>query len=124
MKNKKDLKREIFLEKYSEFNNWLSSIGFKTGSYGKSTVEDYHYSHYNNYIDDLYSVEHYHNDVLDISIRFMRDRNEHKFMLVGGIFGSYSETYNIKEFKKLISENLKTIKKEKIDKLNSLIVLD
>ena len=117
------LKRTEFLNVYSEFNKWLFSIGFREGHYWNesSTSSDVHYSHYDKFIDSLYSVEHYVHDTLKLSIRFMRDRYEHKFMFVGmGLFGGYSAIYTLEQTKELILNKAKEIKAEKLSELNAV----
>lgn len=118
------LEREKFLKVYSEFNEWLSSLGFRAGHYWKesATSNDFHYSHYNEYIDALHSVEHYVHDVIKLSIRFLRDRHEHKFMFVGNI-GSFSETYTIEQTKELILAEVKKLRDEKLAELKELEAL-
>lgn len=127
-KTKKELERTIeilerqkFLDVYSEFTKWLYSLGFRQGHYWKesATPNDYHYSHYNKHIDALYSVEHYVHDVLGLSIRFLRDRYEHKFMFIGDI-GLYSETYTIEETKELILNDVRRLRDEQLSKLGAL----
>lgn len=120
---KKELKTRMeFIEKYSEFDKWVLSLGFRNPK-GRETmdVSNYHYSFYNEYIDDMYSVENYLHDVLKLSITFLRDRNEHKFMVVGGIFGGVSETMSIDEFKNFILGQFRTIRDNKMKELEPLM---
>jgi hypothetical protein len=111
-----------FLDVYSEFNTWLRFIGFRTGHYWNesSTHMDVHYSYYSDVIDSLHSVEHYVHDILKFSIRFLRDRNKHYFVVVGEGY-SYSEPLTIDQFKEEILNNLKKIKDHKLSELNSLV---
>ena len=112
MKNptKKELKKSLefqirmeFLSVYTEFDKWLSLYNFK--SMHSNTTSDYLYSHYSQSIKTLYGVEHYKNDFLRISIRFLRDKDKHVFMFVGDI-GSYSEVYEIEEFKNILKKQI------------------
>ena len=125
-KTKKELERTVeilerkqFLDVYSEFDKWLSSIGFRNGCFEQGSYYDYHWSHYDKYIDSLYSVELYLHDTLKLSIRFMRDRNVHKMMFVGEM-GSCSETYNISEMKELILIEVRKLRDEQLSKLGAL----
>lgn len=122
-KKKADISKRIeFLSIYNDFTKWLHSLGFRTGHYWKesSTPNDYLYEHYSKHIDDLWGVEHYVHDVVKLSIRFLRDRNEHKFMFIDDI-GSFSEVYNIKQTKELILKEVRKLRDEKIYKLNNLL---
>lgn len=125
-KTKKELERTIeilerkqFLDVYSEFDKWLSSIGFRNGCFEQGSYYDYHWSHYDKHIDSLYSVELYLHVTLKLSIRFMRDRNVHKMMFVGEM-GSCSETYNISEMKELILIEVRKLRDEQLSKLSAL----
>ena len=112
--------RKKFLDVYSEFDVWLRSMGFRLGnSEETSTPADYNYSHYDNYVDSLVGVECYIQETLNLSIRFLRDRNEHKFMFVGNM-GSHSETYTIEEATKIILEDAKRIRDIKLAELKIL----
>jgi hypothetical protein len=115
------LERKKFLDIYIEFNTWLSSLGFRQGHFWKesTTAMDCHYSHYEKYIDSLYSVEHYVHDGVKLSIRFLRDRYEHKFMFVGEL-GSYSETHTLEEMKEIILIECRTLKAYILEKYNAL----
>jgi hypothetical protein len=58
-KTKKDKKfegRQKFLDVYSEFNEYIESLGFRLGHYWKenTTAHDFHYSFYDKYIDSLF----------------------------------------------------------------------
>lgn len=125
-KTKKELERTVeilerkqFLDVYSKFDEWLCSIGFRNGCFEQGSYYDYHWSHYDKYIDSLYSVELYLHDTLKLSIRFMRDRNIHKMMFVGEM-GSCSETYNISEMKELILIEVRKLRDEQLSKLSAL----
>ena len=113
------LERKQFLDVYSKFDEWLCSIGFRNGCFEQGSYYDYHCSHYDKYIDSLYSVELYLHDTLKLSIRFMRDRNIHKMMFVGEM-GSCSETYNISEMKELILIEVRKLRDEQLSKLSAL----
>lgn len=76
IKEKEYETREAFLQIYADFNNWLYKLGFETDKSYKSTHLDYHYSWYDEKIESLCSVEHYINDTLKISLRFLRGRNK------------------------------------------------
>lgn len=127
-KSKKELERTVehlerqrFLDVYAEFNKWLNSLGFRHGHYWKesTTPLDFHWSHYDKDIDSLYSVECYVHDTLKLSIRFLRDRNEHKFMFVGEM-GAASTTYSIGETKELILLEVRRLRDEQLSKLMAL----
>lgn len=113
--------RQAFLDKYNEFDKWLRSIGFRAGHYWKesSTYQDVYYSTYDKYIDPLYSVEHFVNDTILFSVRFIRDRYKHKFMFVGGI-GAHSELYSLEETKELILSEVRKLRDEKLKELKKL----
>lgn len=128
-KTKKELEEEIqilnrltFLKVYEEFNDWLNLIGFKPGHYWNdcTTAMDCHYSHYDKHIDSLFGVECYVHDILDFKIRFLRDRNEHKFIMVLGLMGTHSETVSLEEMKKVIFAQVSNLKEEKLEMLNSI----
>lgn len=103
-------KRKQFLNSYNtEFDQWMSALHFKT--IRSNTVADYHYSHYNEFVKALYGVEVYRNEFLNIDVRFIRDFDEHKFMIVG-IMGGYSEVYSMEKFKSLILEGVQKSLKE------------
>lgn len=112
--------RMRFIEVYSEFNKWLSCIGFKQKN--SSTVADYLYGHYEDKIKSMHAVEYYVCEPLQFGIRFVRDQYEHKFMFVGeGAYGSNSKIYSLEEFKKIILKEAKRLKNEKIKELKSLV---
>lgn len=119
--NKSEIKdRQQFIDVYTEFDKWLSSIGFSTVN--TSTHSDYHYEVYNELIDPMYGVEHYQNEILTISIRFLRDRNEHKFIIVTGVLAQHSELLTIDAIKELILGQSIEVKKAKLKELESLIL--
>ena len=114
------LKRQRFLDVYTEFDRWLLSVGLRTANTKESmSLLNCHYGHYNKYIDSLYSVENYLNDTLKLSIHFLRDRYEHKFMFVGEM-GSFSETTNIEQTKELILIEVRKLRDEQLTKLSAL----
>lgn len=119
MENNKETKRINFIKKYSEFDKWLLSLQFKTQN--TSTYADYHYLHYDNHINSMYGIEHYYNEILNLSIRFIRDSKTHKFMIVGGL-GNYSDIILLNEFKNQILTEVKTLKLEQLNKLKLLNV--
>lgn len=116
--------RQKFLDVYTQFNNWLREIGFRQGHYWKesSTISDCHYVHYNEHIDSLHSVEHYVHDAVNLSIRFLRDRYEHKIMFVGGM-GSYSDVLTLDQAKAQILMDVKRLRDEKLAELKPLLTL-
>ena len=116
MNNKEIKKRTVFLQKYTDFDNWLFKLGFNRDKSYKSTPLDFHYSWYNEKIDSMYSVEHYINKRLNMSIRFLRDKNKHLFMVVGEL-GCYSELLNINEFKELIRQEVIKLRNERLEEL-------
>jgi hypothetical protein len=122
MTTKEFNERKRFLDVYSEFDKWLKSIGFRAGHYWteSATPLDCSYSHYKDHIDSLYGVEHNIHDVLKLSIRFLRDRHEHKFMFVWEM-GSYSETTNIEQTKELILIEVRKLRDEQLAKLSALV---
>jgi hypothetical protein len=107
--------REKFIEVYQEFISWLYSIGFKAGSGG--SVKDYNYSFYEDKIDSLCAVEHFFIKEIDVSLRFLRDRNEHKILFVDGL-GNMSDIYDIKQAKFIILTHCKEAKNDKMNDLN------
>jgi hypothetical protein len=118
---KKELKLRIdFLKVYSEFDNWLTSLGFRCANFKESTnYSSYHWSHYNEHIYSLYSVERYLHDILNLSINFMRDRFEHKIMFVGEM-GSHSTVNTIEQAKELILIEVRKLRDEQLSKLSAL----
>lgn len=112
--------KQKFIEVYSEFNKWLASLGFRRAN-TKETMSylTYHYTHYDKHINSLWGVENYIQDTLNMSIHFLRDRDEHKIMFVGEL-GSYSETFTIDEVKELILIQFKQIRDEQLSKLTAL----
>lgn len=123
MRYKKQIEqRENFIEIYNQFNVWLTNLGFRTGHYWNdaSTQYDYHYTHYNDLVDAMYSVECYVHDELNFKIRFLRDRNEHKFIFITGECGSTTPVLSLDESKQLILSILIEGKMELIRKLEKL----
>ena len=109
--------RQKFIDVYTEFNNWLHSLGFK--SKHTCTYMDVNYGWYDDCVDSLYGVEHYVHNILKLSIRFLRYRNEHKFLFVGGGY-TFSTVYSLEETKKLILKNVRTLRDTKLKELNTL----
>lgn len=119
MAKNKDEERKEFLNVYREFNEWLGSIGFKSGDYKETaTSMCYHYTHYDKHINSLYGVEMYKHKTLPMKIYFMRDRNEHKFMFVGSL-GSCSEVMTLEKTKELILTDLCKLRDEFLSQLDS-----
>ena len=116
LKDKEYEERKRFLQVYTDFNNWLFKLGFESDKTHKSTALDYHYSWYDEKLESLCSVEHYINERLKMSIRFLRDRNEHKFMIVGEL-GASSELIPIDEFKELLKQEVIKLRDEKLAEL-------
>lgn len=116
IKDKEYEKRKQFLKVYADFNNWLIKLGFENDRSYKSTALDFHYSWYDEKLESLYGVEHYINERLKMSIYFLRDRNEHKFMVVGE-FGASSELMSIDEFKELLKQEVIKFRDEKLAEL-------
>lgn len=109
--------REAFLLVYSEFDKFLSYIGFRNTHYMESaTVVD------NDFwpeLETLYSVEHYKHDALDISIRFLRERHNHVFYLVVG-YMQRSVALSLDEMKTEITRLVHDLKTEKLQQLNAI----
>lgn len=115
-KDKEYEERKQFLQVYTDFNNWLVKLGFENDRSLKSTALDFHYSWYDEKLESLCSVEHYINERLKMSIRFVRGRNEHKFMIVGEL-GASSELITIDEFKDLLKQEVIKLRDEKLSEL-------
>lgn len=115
--------RTVFLKVYTDFNAWLSLLGFLPNKSLKSTPKDYHYGHYAKRINDLWGVENYVNDKLKIDLHFLRATDEHKFMIVGEM-GSFSDLISIGEFKKEIQELVIKVRNEKQKELDYFSWLD
>jgi hypothetical protein len=114
------LERQRFLDVYTEFDRWLLLLGFRSANTKESMRHlNYHWAHYDKHIDSLYSVEYYFHDTLKLSIHFLRDRNEHKFMFVREM-GSCSEATNIEQTKKLILIEVRKLRDEQLTKLSAL----
>lgn len=121
LEQKEMTERKVFLDVYHDFNTWLRSLGFRAGKYTEcATPADYHYSWYDKYIDSLHGVELYFHDTLKISIRFLRDRNTHKFMFVAGSIGEHGEVRSIEQVKELLLNKVREIRDEKLAALKEL----
>lgn len=107
--------RKKFLMDYTQLDNRLHELGFKCVK--TNTADDYHYSHYKQIIDDLYGVEHFVNETLNLSIRFLRDRNKHKIMIVGTVMQA-GNVYTLKEADLFLTNWVKDQKNKLIEKLN------
>ena len=114
------LKRKEFINYYVEFNEWLDTMVWRPATYKeRGTPSDFHYHTYDNYIDSLWGIEAYYHDTLNLSIRFMRDRYEHKYMIVGE-FGGYSEVKTQDEMKTILGDLVRkhvTELRTKLDKI-------
>jgi len=115
------LKREAFLDLYTDFNIWLDSIGFRVARYDESDISSYHYSHYDKFIDSLYGVENYLHNTLKLRLTFMRDRYEHKYMIVD-VMGSHSDVMTQEEFKVTMGDLVRKCRDELQAKLNEIVV--
>ena len=114
-----DLERKEFLDVYVEFDKWLMNLGFRTANLTEySTYNNYHYSIYDTHIDSLYGVETFVHDTLKLTISFLRDRYEHKFMLVN--MNSYSNVMSIEETKNIILNEVLKLRDDLLNKLNSI----
>lgn len=114
MSNKVIEKREKFLSVYFKFDSFLNELGFvKTNS---NTTLDFHYSKYDEIFNSLYSVEYYKNDLLKISLRFLRDRNKHRFIFAGG-FASHSQPIDLEEFKLIIKNHVDFVSRSEFNKI-------
>jgi hypothetical protein len=117
---KKEIKQRLeFINEYSKVDKFLIDLGFRSGHYwnDSSTPSDIYYDQYRKYIDGLYGIEHYIHDILKLSIRFIRDRNEHRIMFINGYI-SLSDSYDIEGFKKLVLDEVISIRDRKINELN------
>jgi hypothetical protein len=123
MSNKKEFElRMSFLKVYDEFNLWLRQIGFVVKH--SSTTQDFNYSHYDEYVDSMYGVEFYTHPVLKLSLRFVRDNNEHKVMFVGeGLFGEHSEVIPLEDVKPNILEAVRQTRDLRLKELEPLLHL-
>ena len=119
---KRNFERRVkFLKIYTDFDKWLiNTLYFKDTHI--NGVRDYNYSHYKKYIESLYGVEHYKQDSIRLSLIFIRDRHEHKFMFIGEM-GSISKVYTINKFKKLIIEDVKRLRDEKLKELDKISMI-
>ncbi len=108
------IKRTHFLEKYHEFDRWLYSIKFRKNHFWKEQAP-HHYSQYDELIESMYSCERYINDILELNIYFIRDKNKHIFLNLEDM-----KLYSLEDFKMLILFNSRKIKEEKILKIMSL----
>lgn len=118
---KKQLKERLaFIDVYTEFDKWLKGLGFRIKTIDEGMMpEDNWCSAYSTYVTGLYGAESYKHDVLELDLRFARDREEHKFIFIGG-FGENSKVYTLDEFRAEILHWVTTVRDEKIDKLTAL----
>lgn len=118
-KQKKTIKdRQKFLDVYSEFDDWLKTLGFRSGHYWKESASHLDINYWKD-IDSLRSVEHYINDALQLSLRFLRYRNEHSFHIISG-FMLLGVKMNLEEMKEHILATCKEIKNKKLKELDSI----
>jgi hypothetical protein len=119
---KKQLKqikeRQVFLDVYNDFDDWLNGLGFRMGHYWKESGGALDCNYWKD-IESLRSVEHYVNDTLQLSIRFIRLREEHSFHIICG-YMLLSRKLSMTEMKDHIFSICQEIKKKKLDKLESL----
>lgn len=115
-KNTEIESRQLFIDAYTNFDKWLLSIGFRNGHYWEeaSTESDYNYSYYDEHINSFYGVECYVQDTLELTIRFIRDRYEHKIMFIKNT----PTTYSLDEAKEYILADFRKIRDEKTAKLS------
>jgi hypothetical protein len=115
-------KRKEFLMKHNEVDVLLINLKFKRIK-GYS-VDNYNYSFYKNYINDLYSVEKYYNEILNLSFIFIRDRGNYNYLWVNSIKSDNLKDclYKIEDFKKLIIEQTLLKKQTLLDSLNLITI--
>lgn len=113
--DKEILECKEFLDVYFKLNEWLMSIGFN--SEVSNTPADIDYTN-GKYIDSLQGVEYYKHKILDIELRFMRDRFEHKLMFVG--FISWSKVYSIDEFKEDVLSLVRKVRDRELVKFETI----
>lgn len=108
-------KRVHFLEKWSGFNEWLFSVGFRNNHYWKEPCF-IHYSWFNTLIDNgPNSTERYNHDKLETRIDFIRSHNQHVVLDLWDMKLKFMNDY-----KQEIIERLRKIKNEKILILSSV----
>lgn len=114
----KTSKLKEFQDKYNQFDDWLKTVGFKYGNNWKennkvSTV-------IKTKINSLYGVEHYVHEVLNTSIKFIRDKNEHKVVFINKTDENISPVMNLDDAKKCILNNLIIKRNKKLKQLQNL----
>ena len=115
--------RLAFLNTYDEFDQWLRRVGYKCVQ--SSTTSDFQWSHYDKLVDPLYSVEYYQHPVLKMDMRFLRDKNEHKLVFVGGgMFGEHSEATTLEDAKTSILAAIITTRDKALQELQPLMDLE
>lgn len=115
-------KRKEFLMKHNEVDVLLINLKFeRTKGY---SVDNYNYSFYKNYINDLYSVEKYYNEILNLSFIFIRDRGNYNYLWVNSIKNDNLKDclYKIEDFKKEIIEQTLLKKQTLLDTLNLITI--
>lgn len=91
------LERQRFLDAYNEFDRWLNHMGYRPAKFfGEDTITDNNIMV--NQIDCLYGIEHYILDALNMSLYFIRERNDCVFYFVWG-FNYHSKSHSLEEFK-------------------------
>ena len=115
-------KRKEFLMKHNEVDVLLINLKFERIK-GYS-VDNYNYSFYKNYINDLYSVEKYYNEILNLSFIFIRDRGNYNYLWVNSIKNDNLKDclYKIEDFKKEIIEQTLLKKQTLLDTLNLITI--
>lgn len=119
MSKSKIQKRQEFLDVYNEFDKWLEKMGFRSGHHWRESTSHLDYNYWSREIDSLHGVEHYLNDILQLSIRFLRERNNHGFYLTAEM-AQRSGLIPIEEFKELILTQCLEIKTNKLRELQNL----
>lgn len=114
--------RLAFLNTYDEFDQWLRRVGYKRAQ--SSTTSDFQWSHYDKLVDSMYSVEYYRHPVLKMDMRFLRDKNEHKLVFVGGgMFGEHSKVVTLEDAKASILAAIVSTRDKAMQELQSLMGL-
>ena len=115
-------KRKEFLMKHNEVDVLLINLKFERTK--GNSVDNYNYSFYKNYIDDLYSVEKYYNEILNLSFIFIRDRGNYNYLWVNSIKNDNLKDclYKIEDFKKEIIEQTLLKKQTLLDTLNLITI--
>ena len=134
-------KRKEFLMKHNEVDVLLINLKFERTKgysvdnynysfcfcliiYSKSSFEIPKFGYYKNYINDLYSVEKYYNEILNLSFIFIRDRGNYNYLWVNSIKNDNLKDclYKIEDFKKEIIEQTLLKKQTLLDTLNLITI--